>query len=108
MTEFGMPTLVELPLLEENARLAAALGLKFVEINMNLPMYQAHRLTRERLAPRNGVYFTLHLDEGLNPFDFNPLVREAYLQTAEHTVRLAAGSGVGSFPVHHHGCQKYS
>ncbi|MDO4386314.1 MAG: hypothetical protein Q4E18_09980 [Clostridia bacterium] len=28
MTEFGMPTLVELPSLEENARLAAALGLK--------------------------------------------------------------------------------
>lgn len=77
MTDVGMPTLVELPTLEENARLAAALGLKFVEINRNLPMYQAHRLTRARLAPRHGVYFTLHLDEGLNPFDFNPLVREA-------------------------------
>ena len=100
MTEFGMPTLVELPSLEENARLAAALGLKFVEINMNLPMYQAHRLTRERLAPRNGVYFTLHLDEGLNPFDFNPLVREAYLRTAENTVRLAAESGVPCVNLH--------
>lgn len=100
MTEFGMPTLVELPSLEENARLAAALGLKFVEINMNLPMYQAHRLTRERLAPRDGVYFTLHLDEGLNPFDFNPLVREAYLRTAENTVRLAAESGVPCVNLH--------
>lgn len=67
---------------------------------MNLPMYQAHRLTRERLAPRNGVYFTLHLDEGLNPFDFNPLVREAYLQTAENTVRLAAESGVPCVNLH--------
>lgn len=100
MTEFGMPTLVELPSLEENARLAAALGLKFVEVNMNLPMYQAHRLTRERLAPRDGVYFTLHLDEGLNPFDFNPLVREAYLRTAENTVRLAAESGVPCVNLH--------
>ena len=87
MTEFGMPTLVELPSLEENARLAAALGLKFVEINMNLPMYQAHRLTRERLAPRDGVYF-------------NPLVREAYLRTAENTVRLAAESGVPCVNLH--------
>ncbi len=100
MTEFGMPTLVELPSLEENARLAAALGLKFVEINMNLPMYQAHRLTRERLAPRGGVYFTLHLDEGLNPFDFNPLVREAYVQTAEQTVALAAEAGVPCVNLH--------
>lgn len=100
MMDVGMPTLVELPTLEENARLAAALGLKFVEINMNLPMYQAHRLTRARLAPRHGVYFTLHLDEGLNPFDFNPLVREAYVQTAEQAVARAAEAGVPCVNLH--------
>ena len=35
--EFGMPTLLALESLEENAALCARLRLAFVEINMNLP-----------------------------------------------------------------------
>lgn len=42
--EFGMPTLIELTGLEENARLCNSLGLKFIELNMNLPQYQVEIL----------------------------------------------------------------
>ncbi|MEY8357128.1 hypothetical protein AALB39_27815 [Lachnospiraceae bacterium 54-53] len=42
--DFGMPTLIELAGLEENARPCNSLGLKFIELNMNLPQYQVEIL----------------------------------------------------------------
>ena len=38
--DFGMPTLLELPDAEDCVRLCASLGLRFLELNMNLPQYQ--------------------------------------------------------------------
>ena len=38
--DFGMPVLLELDTLEQNAALCRELGLSFVELNMNLPQYQ--------------------------------------------------------------------
>lgn len=93
-TTFGMPTLIENRDIEENARLCHRLGLKFIELNMNFPEYQTDRLekTDELLAAaeRYGLFYTIHLDENLNIADFNPLVREAYLETVRRTVRTAA------------------
>ena len=86
MTEFGMPTLIEHASLADSVALCRDLGLSFVEINMNLPMYQPNRLPEGR---DGDVYFTLHLDEALNPFDFNSLVAEAYRATALDAVRAA-------------------
>ena len=42
--QIGMPTLVEVKSLEACASLCRKLGLSFIEINMNLPEYQAERL----------------------------------------------------------------
>ncbi len=39
--KLGMPTLIELNTLEDNAKLCKELGLDFIEINMNLPQFQA-------------------------------------------------------------------
>ncbi len=91
---FGMPTLLECETIEENLALCRELGLDFIELNMNLPQYQTWALRdgldkyRKNTA-ETGVYFTLHLDENLNFADFNPLVREAYLQTTAEAIRLA-------------------
>ena len=87
--EFGMPTLLALESLEENAALCARLRLAFVEINMNLPEYQVHVLRKHGLPRPGGIFYTLHLDENLNPFDFNPLVRSAYLQTTLDAIAFA-------------------
>lgn len=92
--QFGMPTLIGLSGAEENAALCRALGLAFVELNMNLPRFQIDVLEREleayrRLAAQTGVFFTLHLDENLDFADFNPLVRQAWLQTAVRAIRIA-------------------
>lgn len=44
MIDMGMPTLIELPEIEDCAALCSKLGLQFVELNMNLS---------------EGAYFTL-------------------------------------------------
>lgn len=91
---FGMPTLIEFGTIEENLALCRELGLDFIELNMNLPQYQTAALRERldayrRLSAETGVFFTLHLDENLNFADFNPLVREAYCQTAVEAIRIA-------------------
>lgn len=38
--QFGMPTLIENRTLADNIKLCRALGLNFIELNMNFPEYQ--------------------------------------------------------------------
>ena len=91
--QYGMPTLIENRTLEENAALCEALGLRFIELNMNFPEYQTDRLeqTEEliRIAEKHRLYYTIHLDENLNIADFNPLVAQAYLETVRRTILAA-------------------
>lgn len=91
--QFGMPTLIENHTLKENAALCEALGLRFIELNMNFPEYQVDRLeqTNElvRIAEQHHLYYTVHLDENLNIADFNPLVTQAYLETVRRTILAA-------------------
>lgn len=95
--DFGMPTLIENKDLEENISLCKELGLQFIELNMNFPMYQIPQLEEtaylKKLARENGIYFTIHLDENLNVCDFNPLVAEAYMETTERAIRVAEEIG---------------
>ena len=90
--DLGMPTLIELPEVEDCAALCAELDLQFVELNMNMPQFQTDSLEESRLAKlseKYGIYYTIHLDENLNVSDFNPLVAEAYLHTVQETIILA-------------------
>ncbi|MCR4875584.1 MAG: sugar phosphate isomerase/epimerase [Clostridiales bacterium] len=91
--QFGMPTLIENRTLEENIALCASLGLDFIELNMNFPEYQTDCLERTddlvRAAEKAGIYYTIHLDENMNIADFNPLVTDAYLETARRAVEAA-------------------
>ena len=93
MLEFGMPTLIENKTLEDNIALCKSLGLSFVELNMNFPEYQIDQMENRDLffkkADEAGIYYTIHLDENLNVADFNPLVREAYLETVRRVVEVA-------------------
>ncbi len=93
MLEFGMPTLIENRTLDDNIALCKELGLSFVELNMNFPEYQIDKIENAdlfyRKADEAGIYYTIHLDENLNVADFNPLVREAYLETVRRTIEVA-------------------
>ena len=91
-TDFGMPTLIELPEIEDCAALCSELGLRFIELNMNLPQYQLNRIDLKHLrsvADKYGIYYTIHLDENLNPGDFNPYIADAYRRTARETIAAA-------------------
>ena len=92
MLKFGMPTLIETASIEECAALCRELGLQFVEMNMNLPQYQVENIDAahlKKVAEEFGISYTIHLDENLNPCDFNPEVAKAYRDTALRTIDLA-------------------
>lgn len=90
---FGMPTLIEHSSLEESICLCKELGLKFIELNMNLPQYQVEQLENisylKKLAEKNEIFFTIHLDENLNFADFNQAVANAYMETVRRTIEVA-------------------
>lgn len=101
----GMPTLLEMPDLLDCAGFCAQHGLQFVELNMNLPQYQPDTIdTSAILAARDihGIGCTLHLDENMNPWDFNPYVRDAYGQTMRAAVSLAKTYGMPIINIHFH------
>lgn len=104
--DFGMPTLIENKNLEETAALCKELGLQFIELNMNFPMYQVPQLEEtdylKDLAERHYLYYTIHLDENLNVCDFNRLVANAYLETVERTLRVAQKIGAPLLNMHMH------
>ncbi len=92
MRQLGMPTLIELPEIEDCAKLCCELGLQFIELNMNLPQYQPENIDTDKLlkiAKEYDIYYTIHIDENFNPCDFNRLVADAYLQTMINTIKIA-------------------
>lgn len=90
--KFGMPTLVECNDVLSCAKIAREQGLDFIEINMSFPQYTADRLDIEELrkiAREYGIFYTIHADEALNPFDFNAKVSDCYFSVMRDTVRVA-------------------
>ena len=89
---FGIPTLMEFENLEDCASFASSLSLHFVEISMDLPLYQTINLSSSyinKLKEKYGVFFTFHLPAFLNFSDFNPFVKGAWLKTVKEVINLA-------------------
>ena len=100
--QFGMPTLIELNSIRENAELCKELGLHFVELNMNMPYCtilgcseknnsEVENIINElnKLKNEFGIYFTIHIDENFNFADFNSYVKDAYYQTMKSVIENA-------------------
>lgn len=88
----GMPTLIEKPKFVDCLALCQALGLDFIELNMNLPEYQLENIDADQineLLAKSGLFVTIHLDENFNVCDFNSKVADAYVQTALDAIALA-------------------
>lgn len=96
--KFGMPTLVELHSLDEQVALCKRLGLDFIELNMNLPLFQIPEL--RRLPEYREVEFTLHLPEDLNVWDYNERVKQAYLETVRDAIAVAHEKGIRLLNMH--------
>lgn len=103
MISFGMPTLIELNSLEESAALCRELGLKFIELNMSFPQNQLEKLDVDellRIKEKYGIFYTVHLDEELNPCSLNTGVRQAYVENVLGTVELARKLGIPTLNMH--------
>ena len=103
MISFGMPTLIELNSLEESAALCRELGLKFIELNMSFPQNQLEKLDADellRIKERYGIFYTVHLDEELNPCSLNSGVRQAYVENVLGVVELAKKLGIPTLNMH--------
>ena len=90
--KFGMPTLVECRDIYECCNVAKKNGLDFIEINMSFPQYLPGALDAEKLieiTEKDGISYTIHADEMLNPFDFNDKVSECYFDVMRDTIRFA-------------------
>jgi sugar phosphate isomerase/epimerase len=100
---FGMPTLMETKSLADCAALCRWLGLDFVELNVNLPQYQADKIVVDEFAEtaeKYGIFYTIHLDEKLDPCDFNGRVAAAYTDTVLQTIGLAKRLSVPLLNMH--------
>ena len=90
--KYGMPTLVECADIFACAAVAKRYGLDFIEINMSFPQYQAEALDIDILrsiARENNLFYTIHADEQLNPFDFNSTVSECYFKVMAECIDFA-------------------
>lgn len=99
----GMPFLIETKTVEEAVQLCSSLDMAFVELNMNFPQCQLSKLSSDplnRMKKDYGIYFSIHVDENFNAFDFNPKVREAYLNTMLETIELAKEIGAPIINMH--------
>lgn len=100
---FGMPTLIELPTLRESAALCRRLGLRFIELNMSFPQNQLDRLDAGALrAVREefGVFYTVHIDESLDPCSVNPRIAAVYREDMKKTAALARELGIPTLNMH--------
>lgn len=101
--KYGMPTLVECKDIYECAEVAKENNLDFIEINMSFPQYQTDSLDVEdlkRLARENGIFYTIHADEQMNPFDFNKNVSACYFEEMRKCIRFAKDVGIPIINLH--------
>lgn len=101
--KFGMPTLVECNDIKECCEVAERFGLDFVEINMSFPQYQPDNIdvkALQSLSCEHNVFYTIHADESMNPFDFNTAVSECYFGVMRDTIRTARAIGAPVINLH--------
>lgn len=99
--DFGMPFLLENNSIEESAALCQRLRLSFVELNEGFPPCRgvgAREL--QRLSDCYGIYFTIHAEEGFDPFNFNDRVCQAWLDSLRDEIGLAREAGVPLINMH--------
>lgn len=101
--KYGMPTLVECKDITECVALANRLGLDFVEINMSFPQYQTENLDASyirKLGEDNRVFYTIHADEQMNPFDFNKKVSDCYFEIMRGYINFAKSLSIPVINMH--------
>ena len=98
-----MPTLVECDGILDCVKVAEECGLDFIEINMSFPEYLPSALNADELikvTKEKGIFYTIHADEQLNPFDFNETVSKCYFNVMRECIEFAKKIGVPVINMH--------
>ena len=101
--KYGMPTLVECKDIYDCIDVAKKYSLDFIEINTSFPVYQTSALDINelvRLSRENNIFYTIHADEQLNPFDFNANVSKCYFEVMREHIRFAKAIGATVINMH--------
>lgn len=84
----GMPALIEYETLEDNLNLCKKLGLDFIELNLNLPMYNDMNIKETKaLLKKYDLKVSIHLSELFNPFELDNVLRKAHLHVFKRAVK---------------------
>ena len=100
---FGMPALIEAPSLTQSLAIAKELGLNFVEINSNLPIYRLDKVDLEAMQDEianSGLQVTLHLEEYLHLTDLDERVRKQYQEILKQEIIAAKYLGLPVLNLH--------
>lgn len=100
---YGIPSLMEYARPESLVHFCAEQGFRFVELNMTYPWFQAGAIdvpTLASLAESSGIYYTIHLHDQVNPFEFSPEMRQASLENIFHAVDIAKALEVPRITMH--------
>ena len=103
MLRFGMPTLIELDSTRKAAELCNELGLGFIELNMSFPQYQPECMDIEmlkELKEKYGIYYTIHIDESLDPCSVNSAIAKVYTDTMLKTIEIAKALEIPTLNMH--------
>jgi len=101
--KIGMPTLVEFEDLEQNISFCKSLGLDFIELNMNLPIFTPEKLRSNDIAEisqQYGIEFSIHLPEELDLTSFQPPVRKGHLDRCKEVLFWANEAGIKILNMH--------
>ncbi len=100
---FGLPFMLSHQNVEEAIVTCLEEGLAFVELNTNFPLSSLETLEGlplKKMAQDAGIFFTLHLDDLFDPFNFNQKVREAYLESMVCAIKLGIQCGMRIINMH--------
>ncbi|MBQ8092322.1 MAG: sugar phosphate isomerase/epimerase [Clostridia bacterium] len=100
---YGIPTLMEFPDIEDLAAFCRNHGFSFIEMNMTFPWFQMGSVTAERLRDlknKYGIGLTIHLHDQVNPFEFSPEMRRGHLENIQFAMELADALDITRLTMH--------
>jgi sugar phosphate isomerase/epimerase len=103
LKNIGIPTLLEIPSIEETIDLCQSLGLSIIEANMTRPEFLPKSLSSQRLldlSSTHGIEFTLHLPEEMDLGTFHDTIRNAWINYLIETIQWANSSGIKLATMH--------
>lgn len=101
--KIGMPTLIETRNIVDAVALCKNLGLSFIELNTNLPVFSPENLDPQeikKIKENTGIEFTIHQPDELDLSNFHSSIRDGFLRYCITTMKWAAKADIRLLTMH--------